>query len=235
MRNLIQPAFIAFSLMLGLAIAAEGQDWTRFRGPNGSGISQATHIPTQWTADDYLWRTRLPGKGHSSPVVWGHRLFLLSADPADATRYVLCLDTETGDILWQKEFASQSHHLHLRNSFASSTPAVDRQHVYVTWATPEALRLTVLDHQGDVVWKVNLGRWASQHGYAISPILYDDLVILSHSQQPEPQSSNVLGSQENAATRESNEPDQLDENYMVAFDRITGQLRWKTVRRPSRV
>lgn len=204
------------TLVASVWISADSraQEWTRFRGPNGSGVSQAKGIPAQWTDADYNWKIKLPGVGHSSPVLWGDKLFLLSADPDDATRHMLCYDAATGEKRWQRDFASASHHLHLRNSYASCTPAVDAERVYVAWSTPEKTTFIAFDHQGSTVWELDLGTWTSQHGFGTSPILYKDMVILHNSQQ-----ANKL------------KPGQVPgKSFMMAFDAATGQLRWKTPR-----
>src|SRR5579863_5448079 len=102
---------------------ANAQEWTRFRGPNGTGESEAATIPAKWKDSDYNWVVKLPGMGHSSPVLWGDRLFVMSADPVTATRYVLCYDATKGTELWKREFESTPHHLHTMSSYASCTPA----------------------------------------------------------------------------------------------------------------
>src|SRR5215831_75046 len=79
-----------------LAVHAPAQEWTRFRGPNGSGISKATTIPIRWTEKDYNWKVRLPGVGHSCPVLWGERLFVTSGEEETGKRIVLCLRTSDG-------------------------------------------------------------------------------------------------------------------------------------------
>jgi outer membrane protein assembly factor BamB len=206
-------------LASGLVTAASAQEWTRFRGPNGTGVSAATSIPATWTQDDYRWRTDLPGKGHSSPVIWGQRLFVLSADATTAHRYVLCLDTDTGKILWQKDYESATHPLSPLNSYASSTPAVDEQHVYVAWATRDHLTIRALNHDGTEVWVRDLGTYVSEHGFGNSPIVFEDLVILVNSQQAEELAPNQ----------------QPGVSSVVALDRLTGAVRWTTPRKSSRV
>ena len=111
---------------INLAASAEAQDWTRFRGPNGQGQSDAPTIPITWTENDYNWKVELPGIGHSSPVVWGGKVFVTSADPDSATLHVLCLSTANGKELWHRDFASATHKVHTQNNFASSTPAPPR-------------------------------------------------------------------------------------------------------------
>ena len=191
----------------------QAQEWTRFRGPNGSGISQTSNIPAEWTSADFNWRVQLPGIGHSSPVVWGERLFLLSADPDNATRYVICLDARTGKEIWRKEFISESHSIHTRNSFASTTPAVDQDHVYVAWSTPSATNFLAFDHDGNPVWELDLGPFASRHGFGTSPIVYNDLVILC-VQMRKP---------------DRNGP-RIPSSFILAVDRETGKTRWRTTR-----
>lgn len=188
------------------------QEWTRFRGPNGTGISDATTIPTEWTDSDYNWNTELPGIGHSSPVIWGQRVFLLSADPENATRYALCYDTESGKQLWKKTFPSDTHTLHDRSSYASSTPTVDEERVYFGWSTPKETTLIAFDHDGNEVWRKDLGRWVSQHGFGTSPIIFNDMLILHNSQQ---------ASQLKAG-------DKPGDSRMMAFDRRNGRVLWET-------
>ena len=142
-----------------------------------------------------------------------------SADPQNATRYVLCIDARNGDLLWQREYPSTSHVLHARNTYASGTPVVDQHRVYVAWSTPEQLTLMALDHQGQEVWVRDLGTWVSQHGFGSSPILYQDLLILVNSQQAE-----------------QLDPGQLPgKSQVMAFESRTGQLRWSAPRTATRV
>ena len=192
--------------------SVSAQEWTRFRGPNGTGVSEATTIPSSWTPADYNWRIELPGIGHSSPVIWGSRLFLLSADPQSATRHVLCYSTEDGSLVWQRDFESATHTLHDRSSYASSTPAIDEERVYFGWSTPTETTLIAFDHDGKEVWKEDLGRWVSQHGFGTSPVVYNDMLLLHNSQQAD-------------QLREGIKP---GDSRMMAFNRRTGQLLWET-------
>lgn len=183
MKNTILAA-----LLLSLASPlVNAQEWTRFHGPNGQGvaISGADSIPSKWSPKDYDWSLDLPGIGHSSPVVWGEKLFVLSADPETAERHVLCVHAEDGSLLWKRSFASKPHHLHTRSSYASCTPAVDEERVYVAWSSPEKVTLMALSHTGKDVWERDLGPWVSQHGFGTSPMLYEGMVILSNQQQAE--------------------------------------------------
>jgi outer membrane protein assembly factor BamB len=192
---------------------AAGQEWTRFRGPNGCGVNLACEIPARWTAKETNWKVSLPGLGHASPVLWGDRVFLSSADPQTATRYVICVSAADGTILWQRPYASQPHTLHVRNSFASSTPAVDEQRLYVAWSTPSETTLLALDHAGQPIWQRDLGPFESQHGFGTSPIVYEDLVILSVLEK-----------------KPDEDGPRTETSFIVAVDRATGQTRWQTPR-----
>lgn len=202
-------------LLLGTIADCYGQEWTRFRGPNGTGESEATTVPARWTEDDYNWFTKLPGTGNSSPVLWGDKLFILSGDPQTATRYVLCIDSRKGTEIWRREFPSEPHHLHTMSSYASSTPAVDKDMVFVAWSTPASLTLMAMTHAGETIWQKDLGPWTGQHGFGTSPVLFEDLVILSNSQE-DPKRGKPL--------------DRLPDSYLMAFDRNTGEERWRIQR-----
>ncbi|MGA2621410.1 MAG: PQQ-binding-like beta-propeller repeat protein [Thermoguttaceae bacterium] len=162
---------------------AGGQEWTRFRGPNGSGECETAGIPATWTNQDYKWRVKLPGSGHSSPVVWGDRVYVTAARAADATRIVCCLDASDGTTVWQRTFPSKPHPMNDMNSFASSTPVVDRERIYLACTTPEEYTLVALDRiDGQPVWRRELAGFVAQHGFGASPILLDDLLIVPNDQ-----------------------------------------------------
>src|SRR5687768_638805 len=108
--NFRTPIVIAWvALFCGSAFADE---WTRFRGPNGSGVARDCEVPAAWTDADYNWKQTLPGVGHSSPVVWKERLFAASADETTGVRWVTCLDAGDGRILWRREFPGRTYDKH---------------------------------------------------------------------------------------------------------------------------
>ena len=195
---------IAVTLWLLLTVPASAQEWSRFRGPNGSGVSSATTIPVRWTEKDHLWKVKLPGVGHSSPVLWGDRIFLTSGEEESGKRFVICLRATDGGRLWTRELPGERHGKHADNSFASATPAVDASHVYLSWATPKEYIVQALDHDGKDVWRVDLGPFKSGHGFGSSPIVHDDLVIVAN--------------------------DQDGKSSLVALDRQTGKTRWQVAR-----
>lgn len=181
--------------------------WPRFRGPNGLGLSDAD-IPAHWTEADYKWKTKLPGGGHSSPVVWGDRLFLLCGNDHTGALKVVSVSANDGSVLWTREYESETYRHHQYNSYASATPAVDADRVYVCWSNPEELSAAALDHNGKEIWKTALGPFISQHGGGQSPMLFENLVIVTDLQEG-PQS------------------------FVVALDNQTGNVVWKTPWKPS--
>lgn len=205
-RILRQTRFLIplFSWLAAVS-AVDAQQWTRFRGPNGSGQSESTSIPASWGESDYLWKAGLPGKGNSSPVLWGDKVFLTSGNHDDGTRHVLCLTATDGKLLWREDFPSRTHHLHQQNTLASSTPTVDAERVYCAWSTPEEFTVVALAHDGSLAWRAALGPFVSQHGFGTSPILYRDLLIIAN--------------------------DQDADSFLIALDRNSGATRWKVPRK----
>jgi outer membrane protein assembly factor BamB len=185
------------------ATTAGAQEWPRFRGPNGNGFADA-RLPASWSEKDYLWKVALPGQGHSSPVLWDKRIFVTSAERGTGRRLVLCLAAEDGRTLWTRDFTDSAYKMHQRNSSATSTPAVDADHVYVAWATPEQYLVLALDHAGQTVWQKDLGPYKSQHGFGVSPVVFEDIVVVA---------------------------DEADgDGALVALDRRTGAVRWQVPR-----
>lgn len=182
MRSFI-TYFSASVICLGFYPSASGQEWTRFRGPNGSGWGVAPQFPAELSEKSFLWKIALPGSGHSSPVVWGDRVFVTVNPPNTTTRVIVCVNAADGKTLWQKEYATGGYHLHADNNYAAATPAVDAAHVYFHWASPTDSGLVALDQKdGREVWKVALGPFISDHGPGTSPIVFEDMVLLNFDQ-----------------------------------------------------
>ncbi len=168
-------------LTLSVPIAPlSAQEWTRFRGPNGTGVSDAKTIPVKWSAADYNWKVKLPGGGHSSPVLWGGRIFLAAADAVNFS--VLCLDEKDGRLRWKKDYPHGDYELHKFSSFASATCAVDDGRVYFTRQEGRETFLCALTHDGEPAWERPLGAFESQHGSGHSPIVHGEFVIIANDQ-----------------------------------------------------
>ncbi len=217
----MKPVLI-FSFFL-LAVLAESADWPRFRGPNGTGISDAKNIPTTWTADDYTWTTDLPGQGHGSPVVVGNRIYLLSGDEQTAKRSVLCVNAADGTLLWQRAFDSTPGHLHSDNNYASSTPVADANGVVAAWTSTDSFMLVALSNNGHEIWRRDMGEYKSAWGGAPCPIIVDDVVVILNDQMDPKIMVRFL-----PETIKLTEP---GKSSAIAFDRATGKVQWKIDRR----
>jgi outer membrane protein assembly factor BamB len=197
---------MACLLLLALAGSdAVAQDWTRFRGPNGTGISESKNIPVTWTETDFKWRVKIPGESHSAPVAWGEHLFLQSAQANGTERMILCIRKSDGKEAWSKKVPMSTNPKHKYNSFASSTAAVDADRVYASFADTEKFLVKAWDHAGKEVWSVDLGPYLAQHGLGSSPLVFEDKLIVTN--------------------------DQDGESFVVALDVKTGKQVWKCRRR----
>ena len=177
MRNLLLVIVAIFCNSI------EAQNWNRFRGPSGGGQFAALNLPFAWKEGTFKWKVDLPGSGHASPVIWEEKIFTTCASPSDSVQYVLCIDTETGKILWQKEFGSTPYLHHKFNSYASSTPAVDQDFLFVSWTTKKSNILLCLDHHGKMIWKRDFGAYQTEHGNGFSPIVYGRHVFVTHDHE----------------------------------------------------
>lgn len=192
-------------VLLSACTVTRGQEWSRFRGPGGTGIGNA-NIPAKWTDKDINWKTELPGGGHSSPVLWGDKIFLTCGNDKTGQEMVVCVNAADGHIAWQRDFDSHTYSHHPVNSYASGSAAVDEKNVYVCWSTPENLTAAALDHQGNVLWRRDLGPFISQHGGGQSPTLCQNLVIITDDQEG-------------------------PESWLFALDKTSGNIVWKVPRK----
>jgi len=202
-----------------LASVSQGQQWTRFRGPDGQGIpllsgesKKKDSIPVKWTEKDYNWKVKLPAGGHSSPVVWADNVYVTCGDQQTGRGIIQALRISDGKALWQKEYALTTYRMNKLNNYAVATPAVDADHIYAFWPTLHETILVALDHKGNEVWKRNFGGVHCQHGPGSSPIVFDDIVVF---------------------TREHEEGGQNNQSAWIAVDRKTGQTRWELPRQTS--
>jgi outer membrane protein assembly factor BamB len=194
-----------------LSLATSAQEWTRFRGPNGTGISHSKGIPTKITDADINWKIELPGIGHSSPVLWGDEMFLTATGDKAGGLSLLCINPKSGALLWRHDFPLTPFPRHEYNSYASSTPAV-------VWNEPEHYKLAALDHTGKVLWDRDFGPYVSQHGCGTSPIVYEGKIILGNEQDD---MKFVKGS-----TRSG-------QSSILAVDARTGSDLWQTPRQSA--
>jgi outer membrane protein assembly factor BamB len=214
----IAGLLLAVSLLWAADIALA--DWPQFRGPTGQGISAARRVPLAWSAtENVAWKVAVPGSGWSSPVLAGGRLYVTTAvaagdaeqnleDAATFSLRAICLDATDGRIVWDVEAmradAEAAKPLHSKNSLASPTPIVDSDRVFVHFGH---MGTAALDLEGNVLWRQTNVEYSPVHGNGGSPALVEDMLVFSC--------------------------DGAEEPFLVALDRTTGEVRWKTPRRTS--
>jgi len=178
-------------------------------------------VPTIIGETNLTWKADLSGVGHSSPVLWGERVFVTCTGNKAGGFSVVCLNAKNGKQFWKHEFPLTPFAKHQYNSFASSTPTVDAERVYAVWNEPEHYFLTALDHQGKQIWQRDFGDFVSQHASGTSPIVCDDKVILADFQDDP---SFVDGPTPDKRTGKSS---------IIAVDAKTGETKWQLPRRST--
>jgi outer membrane protein assembly factor BamB len=197
-------ALLIASMVLTTAFA---EDWSQFRGPNGSGVSGTTGLPVEFGPNkNVIWKTELP-PGHSSPVLTRDRIFVTAytKEKENHKLLVICLDRQTGKLLWQREVPrSRAGRLQNVNGPASPSPVTDGANVYVFF---QEFGMVSYDADGKERWKLPLGPFNMFYGFGASPILVDDKVVLPVDQDS-------------------------PSSYLIAVDKNSGRVRWK-VDRPA--
>jgi outer membrane protein assembly factor BamB len=223
-------------ILFFLLALADEPNWPQWRGPLRNGVSSATGLPLEWSADkNVLWKTAIEGRGHSSPVIWGDRIFLTTdiegekiegAAPPEHIRdgevylhpdsqsgdrrhtlKVIALSASTGEILWSRTAHDGCvyDNRHRVNTYASPTAVADGERVYVYFGSEGLL---AYDFEGTEVWRKDLGDLPSWgHGQGTSPVLYEDLLILQVDRN------------------------QGDGSFIAAFERASGREVWRTPRK----
>ena len=195
-------------VFLVTASLSHARDWPRFRGPDGAGVADGG-VPAKWESGDVNWKVALPGVGHASAVAWGENVFTKCGDESAGTQSVVCLAANNGAVLWKRDYPSEAYRHHGENSYASSTPAADAEHVYVLLMQPRELKLVALKHDGSDAWSANLGPFVTQHGGGTSPVVHGEMVVVANEQDG-------------------------PGSCLIALDRRTGAVKWKTPRRSYR-
>jgi outer membrane protein assembly factor BamB len=185
---------------------AATDDWPWWRGPTADGTSRHRQVTTRWSANEnVVWKVNVPGRGHSSPIVCGTRVFLTTADEQAQEQRVLAFDRRTGKALWntlvhQGGFPRKNP----KNSHASATPACDGERVFSAFVFDDGLYVTATDLDGKILWQAAAGPFTSEHGYGSSPVLYQNLVIVNG--------------------------DSLKGSFVAALDRKSGKTVWREER-----
>lgn len=227
-------ALPALLLLAGVALA--DPNWPQWRGPASAGISDEKNLPVEWSPNKNIaWKTEIPGRGQSSPVVWGDRIFLTSAiegEKVDGVKppvhfiegkefrhpdsrgadikhklLVYALDRKSGKILWERLVYEGLIYdeYHKRSSYAAPTPITDGKHVYFYFGSAG---LYAFDFNGKQVWKFNPGNLGTVGmGTGTSPVLDGNLLILQCDQE------------------------EGEGSFLIAIDKRTGKQAWKTDRK----
>jgi outer membrane protein assembly factor BamB len=158
-------------------------DWPGWRGPTHDGLAAPGQTPpVDWSeTNNILWKTRLLGAGHGSPTVVGNHIYLAIAEKAKPSQSVLCLDRETGKVVWKTEVhGGQPDPGHQSNSSAaSSTVACDGQQLFINFLNNGAVHTSALDLNGKLLWQTKVCDFITHQGFGSSPVLYESLVLVS--------------------------------------------------------
>jgi outer membrane protein assembly factor BamB len=183
---------------------AASEVWFQFRGPTGQGHTEAAALPLTWSeTENVAWKVELPGLGWSSPVIADGQLWLTTSLDEGKSLRVLCLDPASGEILHNIEVFEKTDPglIHKKNSHASPTPIIEQDRVYVHFG---AHGTGCVSTDGKVLWKTNELKYEHRHGPGGSPVIVDDLLIVSC--------------------------DGTDVAFVAGLDKSTGKIRWKTDR-----
>ena len=230
-RNTSIPALIlsgVFCLAIAVAHAEANAHWPQFRGPEARGIAEGDALPDRWSAtENVAWKTDVPGRGWSSPIVWGNLVFLTTVvnlgeseepkkglyfggnrlKPAESVHQwkVFCLNLETGAVLWERQVheGAPSSPIHLKNSYASETPVTDGERVYAYFGN---LGLFCFDFEGNSLWTRPFEAHKTRFGWgmAASPVLHEDQLYIVN--------------------------DNNEDSYLLALDKATGNEVWRVSR-----
>ncbi len=157
-------------------------DWGWWRGPQHNGTADPAQTPPQefGPEQNVVWRADIPGRGYGSPTVVGQRVFLATCDEERGAQLLLCFQRDSGDLLWSKEIhSSGAMRKNNKSTGASSTVACDGQRVFINFPNTGGLFTTALDVDGQQLWQQRICDYEMHQGYGASPVLYQDLVIVS--------------------------------------------------------
>lgn len=215
---------LSISLIPGLSFAEDvprvndgfevsSADWPWWRGPLRNGTASGNQNPPIEIGEaNVIWKTKVPGRGHGSAIVFGDRILLATADEKSGAQSVLCFDRKSGEVRWGKTVhASGGMRKNKKSTAGSSTPACDGKHIYISFPVSDengskegALVTTALNLNGDIVWQKEISKYVVHQGYGASPALYQNLVIIS--------------------------ADNKGGGSIAALDRVTGDVVWKRER-----
>ena len=201
--------------------SVQAENWMRFRGPTGQGLSNETNLPVTWSATESVkWKTSLPGKGWSSPIVFEDQIFLTASTEEGVSCQVICLNRKDGSVNWTTEVHRQKPGpMRKQNSYATPTPVTDGKHVYSVFYDGTII---AVDFSGKIVWKNSEIDFFSLHGLGASPIVANGQVIMPFD-----------GSSRDETQIGWKVP--WEKAVVLSVDAEDGTVRWKGQRGKSRV
>jgi outer membrane protein assembly factor BamB len=190
---------------LATRAATSSEDWPAWRGPTRNGIAAPGQTPpVRWSeSENVVWRTPVPGRGHSSPTVVGNRIYLATADVEKQSQRVLCFDRNGGQLVWDTVVHQNNLDQagHRNTSQASSTVAYNGDRLYINFLNGKAIHTSALDLQGKIVWQQTVGDFVTHQGFASSPVVHESVVLVT--------------------------ADHKGGGTIAGLDRATGKILWK--------
>jgi outer membrane protein assembly factor BamB len=201
MTKIVPGLLLIFPCLIVLA----ADHWPQFRGPDGTGHSDARDLPQTWSeSSNILWKTAIHDRGWSSPVVYGNQIWLTTATQDGRRLYAICVDRETGRIIRDMKLfdVAQPQYAHPFNTYASPTPVIESGRVYITFGSPGTACIDTKSFQ--ILWERRDLECNHFRGAGSSPILFQDLLIMHF--------------------------DGSDHQFVTALDKRTGKTVWRTKR-----
>lgn len=205
----VEPIVVSNSKSINAAskVVASENDWPWWRGPDFNSTATGQDIPLDWNSENTKWKSDVPGEGHASPIVIGNLVVVATSDKSKKTQSLLGFNRTDGEKAWETKIHSgQLPSMHGTNTHASATPASDGNHIYTAFAIDNAIFVSAVDLEGEIVWQEKAGPFQSRHGFGSSPVIYKSLVI-------------VLGDSDGGA-------------FLAALDRESGKIAWR-ISRPN--
>lgn len=189
-------------------ITVDAGDWPWWRGPGRNGIADAKQtVPVRWSeTDNIIWKAAVPGKGHGSPIIVGNRVVIATADADRQVQSLICFDRANGTQMWESVIheGGLTTKGNEKSSLASATPAFDGEYFFINFLNNDGIWVTAVDRDGKKVWQIRLCDYILHQGFAASPAVYQNLVLVA--------------------------ADHKGKGVMAGLDRKTGQVVWKRER-----
>ena len=214
------PLFFTLMLLALQLSTAKAENWPQWRGPTFNGATTETGLPATWSkTENVAWSTPLPGASGATPIIFGDKVFLSSADKPSKDLLALCINRKDGKVLWQKTVAPSSDREKGKNNMGSPSPVTDGKVVCFLFGTGD---LAAFDFEGTQLWNRNIqkdhGKFAIMWGYGSSPLLYKGKLYVQVLQRDK--QMYVPGADQSANV----------DSYLLAIDPMTGKDLWKHVR-----